>query len=188
VTTHEGILRQPTLPQADATATPEQSFEALVAAEYGQVRGLAWRFGVPKAELDDAAQEVFTKAWAAWNGFRGTSAPASWLIRIAVNHLTSRRRRLVRRLQVWRTRQPADEAVTTGASPELREAHARALQCVEALPPKLRGVFVLRYLEEMSCREVAETLELPETTVRTRLLRARKKLREMMEGYQPWNP
>ncbi len=65
------------------------------------------------------------------------------------------------------------------------EAYDRAVACVRRLPVKQRRVFVLRYLEEMSCAEVAETLGIPEATVRTRTFHACKKLRGMMKGYEP---
>jgi RNA polymerase sigma-70 factor (ECF subfamily) len=162
------------------------SLEKLVQEHYDRIRRLAWRFGIPEDEIDDAAQEVFARACAGLKRFRGECSPSTWLTRIAINHLTSRKRRLVRRLRVFSTGADVIEQVASRPmrSPETSEAHARAMDCVRRLPVKLRTAFVLRYLEEMSCAEVAETLRIPEATVRTRVFYARRKLRAMLRGYE----
>ena len=67
-------------------------FDQLVRAEHDRLRRLAWRFGVPAHELDDAVQDVFLRAWAGYAGFRGEASARTWLTRVAVNTLTSRRR------------------------------------------------------------------------------------------------
>jgi RNA polymerase sigma-70 factor (ECF subfamily) len=71
-----------------------------------------------------------------------------------------------------------------GQAVERNEAYERAVAYIGKLPPKLRQAFVLRYLEEMTCAEVAETMRIPEATVRTRIFHARRKLREWMGGHQ----
>ncbi|MBN2307631.1 MAG: sigma-70 family RNA polymerase sigma factor [Candidatus Hydrogenedentes bacterium] len=177
----EGVLSSlPAIDEAEAGIDLEQ----LVREESDRLRGLAWRFGLPSAELDDAVQEVFARAWAGRARFRGDCAPATWLTRIAVNYFTSRRRTLLRRMRVFAGGRPAgDASAPPGNTAERAEAHARAVECIRALSPKLRKVFVLRYLEEMSCAEVAETLGIPESTVRTRVYNARKKLRNILKGH-----
>jgi RNA polymerase sigma-70 factor (ECF subfamily) len=162
-------------------------FERLVRSEERRVRTLAWRFGVPAHELDDVVQDIFVKAWVAQNRFRGDAEPSTWLTRIAVNHLVSRRRSLRTRIATmvrWQAR-PFSQPVQPDAQFASREAEARAAKCVRRLSSKLRAVFVLRYLEEMSAAEVAETLSIPEATVRTRAFHARKQLRQMMKDYLP---
>jgi len=162
-------------------------FDRLVRSEDRRVRTLAWRFGVPAHELDDVVQDIFMKAWVAQNRFRGDAEPATWLTRIAVNHLVSRRRSLRTRIAAMarlRTR-PAAQPVQPDADFASREAEARAVECVRRLSSKLRAVFVLRYLEEMSAAEIAETLSIPQATVRTRAFHARKQLRLMMKDYLP---
>jgi RNA polymerase sigma-70 factor, ECF subfamily len=170
----------------DASHTAE-SLETLYRQEYRRIRLLAWRFGLPEDELDDAAQDVFARVCAGFHRFRGDCALSTWLTRIAVNHFTLRRRALFRHIRTFR---PYDDAAERapgkdGPSSEAREAHERAVVCVRRLPVKLRKVFVLRHLEEMSCREVAGTLDIPEATVRTRSYHACRKLRGMMKGYEP---
>ena len=73
-------------------------------------------------------------------------------------------------------RLPEDELMSTEAQAYMNEA-------VEELPPSLRVVFLLRDIEGLSTRETAEVLDLSETAVKTRLSRARLRLREMLTGY-----
>lgn len=165
----------------------DRTLEDLIAREYPRIRRLAWRFGLPEDELDDAVQDVFVKAWAARNRFRGDAAQSTWLTRVAINHFTSRRRIGLRRLQTFLRDPNAMERAKTPDSrqTERNEAYEHAVAYIRRLPPKLRQAFVLRYLEDMTCAEVAETLQIPEATVRTRVFHARKKLREWMKGYEP---
>lgn len=174
------------VPGAESNAL-QVDVAALMREQYARVCRLAWRFGVPQAELEDAVQDVFAAAWIGAGSFRGDCAPATWLTRIAVNHFVSRRRAWMRRARVFFRGGAFIEAVAApeGVSPEQAEAHARAVACIRRLPERLRAVFVLRYIEEMSCGEVAGVLGIPEATVRTRVFHARKRLRKMLRGYEP---
>ena len=168
-------------------STYEISLDKLARDHYDRIRRLAWRFGLPENEIDDAAQEIFARACAGLKRFRGECAPSTWLTRIAVNYLSSRKRAISRRLRLFSDETDVFEQVssTSARSAETCEAHTRAMDCIRRLPVKLRTAFILRYLEEMSCADVAETLGIPEATVRTRIFHARRKLREMLRGYEP---
>lgn len=161
----------------------DEAFCALAEGAQSLLAGLAWRFGTPHHEMEDVMQEVLMRAWRAWPRFRGDSAPETWLTRIAVNHLVSRRRKLARYVKTF---VPWNEAVAqrTGTrwKPEQSEHYEIAVAAVDRLPAKLRAAFVLRYLQGMSCAEVAEVLELKEPAVRRRCYLARNQLREMLRG------
>lgn len=170
----------------DARTAAEDALEAVAHREYTRLRRLAWRFGIPAANADDAVQDVFCKAYAALDSFRGDADMNTWVTRIAINHFTSQRAAWTRRLQRITNWYTLDERPTkVCADAATREAYARAVDIIGRLPAKQRRVFVLRYLEEMSAREVAELLEIPEATVRTRAYAARQKLRRLMKGYEP---
>jgi len=160
---------------------------ALMQTHHARIRGLAWRFGVPRQELDDAVQDVFAAAWAGAATFRGDCATSTWLTRIAVNYFVSRHRAWMRRVRLFvRGGAAVESAVDPGGlTPAQAEAHARAVVCIRRLPEKLRAVFVLRYIEEMTAAEVSDVLGIPEATVRTRAFHARQQLRDMMRGYEP---
>lgn len=162
-------------------------FDRLVRLEQDRVRALAWRFGVPVSELDDAVQEIFMKAWGAHQQFRGDAEPSTWLTRIAVNYLVSRRRALRTRFAVL-SLVPARFMAGAPVQPDMslltKELEERAVEGIRRLPRKLRAVFVLRYLEEMSTAAVADVLAIPEATVRTRVFHARRKLRLMLKDFE----
>lgn len=162
-------------------------FEELAPRIIPRLRALAWKFGLPPDEWDDAVQDVLTKAWNGLDRFRGDAKLETWLIRIAVHAYTSRKRAVARRL--WRmVRRQGEldlEDSPIALTPEKNEAYRHAHACIRALPPKLRAVFVLRYLEELPCAAVAAMLGIPEATVRTRIFHARKKLRAMMKEFDP---
>jgi RNA polymerase sigma-70 factor (ECF subfamily) len=153
----------------------------------------AWSILKDRSEAEEAVQSAYLKAFAGISGFAGRSALSTWLTRIVVNEsferLRSRRRRKEQlaadgisilesyRDSLMRGSDPAapDAAMAVG---QLRLLIERA---VAALPDAFRCVFVLREVEGLSVQETAEALEIPPATVKTRLLRARRRLQESLE-------
>lgn len=145
------------------------------------------------AEAEDAVQETYVKAFANLDSFRGDAALATWLTRIALNEALGRRRR-------HKTRVDFNASLTgddpTGASvimfpssisasnPEMDVARQqiRSLleKAVDELPESFRVVFVLRDIEDMSIEETARQLSIRPQTVKTRLHRARARIRELL--------
>ena len=136
----------------------------------------------PETALD-ISQEAFIKAYRALPRFRGDSAFYTWLYRIAVNtaknHLASQRRRPMDieldlqdpeqyGLHAKLKETDTPEAITLGQ--ELQEILERA---IDALPDDLRTAIILRELDGMSYEEIAETMDCPVGTVRSRIFRAR---------------
>lgn len=145
------------------------------------------------AEAEDVVQETYVKAFTHLATFEGKAAFSTWLTRIALNEALGRRRKRRPTTEI-----AAEEAEAGGAelipfpgaalplSPEAttarREMHALLEELVDALPDPFRVVFVLREVEELSTEEVAAHLGINPATVKTRLFRARKLLREAMEA------
>lgn len=133
-------------------------------------------------EAEDALQEVFLRVYKALPTFdleRG--AFTTWLYRITVNYCLDRRRR--HRPVIL----PLDKVRSlAGADPprfaEKAENADAVLQAVERLSDKLRTVLVLRYYLDLPYKEIAEVLELPEGTVKSRLDLALKTLRRVLES------
>lgn len=140
----------------------------------------------------DLSQDVFLKAYSALDSYRPQYPFPAWLFRIARNATIDevRRRRLVtvsldEPLQTAEgtiERNPAEE----GAGPEELllegELESRVARAVNELPDKYREPLVLRHAAEMSYEEIADALELPLGTVKTRIFRAREALRNSLEG------
>ncbi|MCB9663485.1 MAG: sigma-70 family RNA polymerase sigma factor [Alphaproteobacteria bacterium] len=146
---------------------------------YGMVRN--------REDALDLSQETFVKAYRNLHGFRADSRFYTWLYRIAMNvaiDFTRRRARApVSGLDEAVAARDADgtiAAVHHEGSPrkalERKELHGAILDAVEALPEQQRQIILLREVEGLSYKEIAEVLDVPEGTVMSRLYYARKKL------------
>lgn len=148
-------------------------------------------FGMLGREDDarDAAQEAFIAAYRNLSNFRGEAKVSSWLHRIAVNQcLTTKRRQKTRSEDFIDDEDGSEERIFVAAarySPANEAEQGERLkvvrQAVGALPTDLRQVIVMKEFEEMTFQEISETLELPLSTVKSRLYTALKQLRMRLE-------
>jgi len=132
-------------------------------------------------------QECLLKAYRSWSSFRGDASVGTWLMRIAINLQRDHWRN--RRMQFWRqTLKNAvnlDEACewlpSQSSSPEdqvsAREQVARVSRAVERLTEKQRTVFLLRFVEDLQYREIAQATDMHEGTVKAHLSRALARVR-----------
>jgi RNA polymerase sigma-70 factor (ECF subfamily) len=173
----------------------KSAFDLLVRKYQHRIGAVIGRFVPDYAESQDIAQETFVRAYRAIGNFRGDAQFYTWLYRIAVNtaknHLVASKRRPPS------SDVEAEEAEHyTGAqrlhdfdTPEhemLRQEIAREVgETVAALPEELRQAITLRELEGLSYEEIAETMDCPIGTVRSRIFRAREaidaRLRPLMD-------
>jgi RNA polymerase sigma-70 factor (ECF subfamily) len=137
-----------------------------------------------EADIDDLLQESYLAAYRDLARFEGRARFSTWLTRIAVNRALDRRRQ---RARVDEIAMQSDGPMALGASeedPERQSARREFVhlleEAIDALPDVHRGVYVLRELEGMETQETSEVLELDPTTVKTRLHRARRLLRERL--------
>ena len=164
---------------------------ALVLRRYNQrLFRTAWSVLKDRADAEEAVQEGYLKAFAAIDRFQAGSSLATWLTRIVVNEAISRLRAAKRRKRALTGAGVAslDDArarlapVSPAASPEEEVMRRQLSGLLEAaiarLPEPFRIVFVLHEVEGLSSEEVAESLDMPVETVRTRLFRARRRLRD----------
>jgi RNA polymerase sigma-70 factor (ECF subfamily) len=151
---------------------------------------LARRLTDSQEEAFDTTQEIFLRVWRGLPGFRGEAALSTWVFQIAWNYLRAHRRKMGRTLEIVSEEWPGSEDVITSAKdpapdPEHRARAAEALDRVESalreLPEHYRVVVWLRDGEDLSYQEIADTLDLPIGTVRSRLARAREALRQLVE-------
>lgn len=149
-------------------------------------------FGMLGREDDarDAAQEAFIAAYRNLGNFRGEAKVSSWLHRIAVNQcLTVKRRDKSRSEEYLDDEKSEAERIfiaSASASPGNAAERSERLQivrrAVDALPTELRQVVVMKEFEEMTFQEISETLEIPLSTVKSRLYTALKQLRRRLEN------
>ena len=144
---------------------------------------------VDDAEAEDVVEEAYVRAFAHLSEFRGEARLSTWLTRIVLNESLVRRQRrhMVEARTAEALHDPADASILTpssarGANPEaaaaLTEIRLLLEKAVDRLPEGFRVVFVMRDIEEMSTEETALHLGLRPQTVKTRLHRARRLLRE----------
>ena len=159
------------------------AFDLLVLKYQHKIVNLVMRYVRDPEQALDITQEAFIKAYRALPRFRGDSAFYTWLYRIAVNtaknHLAAQRRRPMdveldlqdpEQYDLHAKLKETDTPEGVTISNELKEMVERA---IAALPEDLRTAIVLRELEGMSYEEIAQTMECPVGTVRSRIFRAR---------------
>lgn len=167
---------------ARAQKGDKRAFELLVRKYQHRVVQLAARL-VGDAEAQDVAQEAFIKAYRALKGFRGSSAFYTWLYRITINtaknSLVSRKRRPsdqdidIDDAELYGHTERLSDVDTPEAMVLTQELKQKVAEAINALPNDLRQAITLRELEGLSYEEIAQAMECPVGTVRSRIFRAR---------------
>ena len=158
-------------------------FDAMMHEHESLVRGAV--FGVLGAvdELDDVAQQAWLKAWHHRGELFRVENSAGWLYRVARRTALDAIRSRQRKRSLWNRliRQPMPMAAEA-ADETVRQSEQTKLvhDAIETLSEKYRTIIILRVFDTMSYKQIAETLGLPIATVETRLLRARKMLRDKL--------
>lgn len=172
-----------------AAGGSREAFDELVLRYQGQVLNLVRAMTAADADAEGLTQEAFVRAWRSIASFRSDSTFRTWLFGIAINvSRTDRGKRSKLRQLFWSPSRDADEnidpleraSVDDGIEGPLamREAIDRALA---TLPQDMREAVVLRDVQGLDYREIAEALGLPMGTVESRIFRARQRLRPLLE-------
>lgn len=164
-----------------AQAGDQSAFTHLVEAYQTPVYNLAYRMLGNSVEAENAAQETFIRMYTKLDTYDPERKFSSWLLAIASHYCVDvLRRRRMNYLSLDDLPPMVELSMPKAAQPEqvvVREQNASAVQRLLAtLPPNYRIPVVLRYWYDMSYREIAETMGVTESTIKTRLHRARAKL------------
>ena len=166
----------------------KRAFELLVIKYQRKLGRLLSRMVRDAAEVEDITQETFIKAYRALPGFRGESAFYTWLYRIGVN--TAKNYLVGRKRQASSSDVQAEDAenyeegdmlrdvATPDAELQTKQIAQAVNSAVDALPDELRVAITLREIEGMSYEEIAQMMECPIGTVRSRIFRAREAIAE----------
>ncbi len=166
-----------------------QAFETLVTAHEKQVYNLCLRMVGNPEDAADLAQEAFLKAWRSLPGYKFESAFSTWLYRLTGNLCIDFLRRQKRRptaaqLPEQNEEDPVMELPDTAPSVEQQLTHKEDRRAVADammdLEEEFRLVLTLRVVEELSYEQIGQVLDLPVGTVKSRLARARIKLRKIL--------
>ena len=185
---------------AEARAGDANAFAALMGQYESHVYRLALNITQNPQDAEDALQDAFLKAYTHLGEFRGDSLFSTWLVRIATNEALIKIRQ---RPPEWRvssiesggaekeTSRPR-EIKDNDDNPEERYGKRELLEIlsevIESLDVSLRMVFVLRDIQSFSTEDTARLLGLSEAAVKTRLMRARLKLRQRLNGWFKRSP
>lgn len=169
----------------------KRAFDLLVIKYQHKILAIVGRYVKDNGEVHDVVQETFIKAYRALPNFRGDSAFYTWIYRIAINtaknHLVARGRRPPSRDV------DMDEAEFYSGSDSLRdidtpenqlmkdELEAVVHAAIRALPEDLRTAVTLREMDGLSYEEIAEVMDCPVGTVRSRIFRARESIDKQIE-------
>lgn len=154
---------------------------------------VAWSVLKEREEAEDVVQSTYMRGFAAIDSFAGRSSLSTWLTRIAINEALGRARALKRRqkrldatsvVDLNEYRERLMRGSMEGGKPDAELARGQIRETLEAaiaqLPADFRTTFVLREVEGMSVEETALLLDISPATVKTRCLRARRRLQELL--------
>lgn len=173
-------------------ARDENAVTFLMRANNQRLFRTAWGILKDRDEAEDAVQTAYLRALASIESFLGNSSLSTWLTRIVINEALGRRRSV---RNFWARLKDNPVAVahyrdtlmagSTGcrhpdAALAREQIRTRVADAVANLPQKFRVVFVLREIEDMDVAEVAELLDVPFSTVKTRHFRAKERLRAIL--------
>ncbi|HXN22979.1 MAG TPA: sigma-70 family RNA polymerase sigma factor [Candidatus Dormibacteraeota bacterium] len=170
-----------------------EAFEELVSRYESKIFRLAMNITRNREDAEDAMQDAFLKSYSHLKNFQGDSRFYTWLVRITVNEALMRlRKRRPNQVSLDEPVETGDDLMPReiedwGPSPEQRYAQRELgtilSEVIEGLEPDYRTVFVLRDIEELSTEETANLLGISVPAVKSRLLRARLKLRDRLNKY-----
>ena len=172
-----------------AVSSDSEAFGEIVKRWERKIFALCFGMLGREDEARDAAQETFIAAYRNISNFRGEAKVSSWLHRIAVNQCLTVKRRAKTRSEEFLGDESGEEDrifvapahLSPGRTTEQTERLTIVRQAVSSLPTDLRQVIVMKEFEEMTFQEISDTLELPLSTVKSRLYTALKQLRMKLD-------
>lgn len=178
----------------------EAALQRLVDEYGGQLYSLGLRFCGDRTEAEDLVQEVFLQAFRAWSTFEGRSSPKTWLYTIAARTCQRMHRKRAGepdRIGSLDELLPFGEALIAAVPSELddavqiqirREARERLEAAIASLPDEFRVPLILKEIVGFTVPDVAQVLGIEEGTIRSRVHRARLKLRAAVDAVIPRDP
>jgi RNA polymerase sigma-70 factor (ECF subfamily) len=174
-------------------AGDRQAFNVLVLKYQHKIVKLVMRYVRDQAEALDITQEAFIKAYRAIGKFRGDSAFYTWLYRIAINtaknHIVAMQRRPMeydldmQESGAYESHAPLRDHDSPDRIAQREELRGSLQAAIDALPEELRMAIVLREIDGLSYEEIAQAMDCPIGTVRSRIFRARDALDKAIRDY-----
>jgi RNA polymerase sigma-70 factor (ECF subfamily) len=157
-----------------------EAFAGIVHRWQTPLINLAYRFCGDRGRAEEMAQEAFLRAYRGLESYRGDAAFSTWLFALATNLYRSELRRIPQRMVALDDAPEPSDPVSLAEVHEGRDRDLAVRRAVLALPPKYREALLLFYFHEMDVPAAAQSLGLPEGTVKARLHRGRELLRSKL--------
>lgn len=171
-----------------------QAFEELMTPLENRIWRICWHYTGRREEAEDCAQETMLKVWRSLGTFRGTIEFEGWVCRIAANCCLDSLRKKKKDMSVSIEPlkesgfDPADPGPGTEDTVIASDDRSRLRQAISALPDEQREALVLTQLEGVSYEDAAGLLGVSEGTVKSRVNRAKAKLKEILSGTKELSP
>lgn len=176
----------PELPVIEAMRDGDAyAFEEFLRRHHRWVRGIVYGVLGQRGEIEDVAQQVWTSIWQRISELREVKRWKPWMYRIARNTALDAGRARKRRAEQMRSlslKAAAEDGKDSQVDPLFAaEQHAEVLEAIQSLPVLYREPFVLKHVNGWSYKEIADAMDMPVDSVETRLVRARRFLREALK-------
>ena len=165
-----------------STHEPVDTVVERLIEQYGQeVYKIAYFYMKETQLAEDVFQEVFYKVIKNYHKFNHQSSEKTWLIRITINTCKDMlRTSWIKRVTTFGVWQDSENEYEKPYDIEKKETNKELYELIQRLPQKYKEILLLFYYKDLTYEEISEILQIPEGTVRSRLSRAREKLKKMM--------
>lgn len=165
-----------------STHEPVDTVVERLIEQYGQeVYKIAYFYMKETQLAEDVFQEVFYKVIKNYHKFNHQSSEKTWLIRITINTCKDMlRTSWIKRVTTFGVWQDSENEYEKPYDIEKKETNKELYELIQQLPQKYKEILLLFYYKDLTYEEISEILQIPEGTVRSRLSRAREKLKKMM--------
>ncbi|MBQ8992685.1 MAG: sigma-70 family RNA polymerase sigma factor [Turicibacter sp.] len=165
-----------------STHEPVDTVVERLIEQYGQeVYKIAYFYMKETQLAEDVFQEVFYKVIKNYHKFNHQSSEKTWLIRITINTCKDMlRTSWIKRVKTFGVWQDSEHEYEKPYDIEKKETNKELYELIQQLPQKYKEILLLFYYKDLTYEEISEILQIPEGTVRSRLSRAREKLKKMM--------
>lgn len=170
------------------------AFETLLTPLESKIWRICWHYMGDRESASDCAQDTMLRIWRSLSSYRGDCAFETWVYRVAANccmdALRKKKRDKSESLEPLQDQgfDPADTGPGTEEKVVAKDEHERLRECISRLPDDQREALVLTQLEGVSYEEAARLLSATEGTVKSRVNRAKAKLKEMLSGPGNFSP
>ncbi|WAA12564.1 sigma-70 family RNA polymerase sigma factor [Fervidibacillus halotolerans] len=162
--------------------TKDESIEQIMDTYGEELKRFIFTYVKNRSQTDDIFQEVLLTVYRRLDTLKDSRSLKNWLYKITANKCKDYLRSPIHRLIVWKEEITENTNDTPERAVVMSERKRELIEAILKLPIKYREVLILQYYKEFSIKEISELLNVNPSTVKTRIMRAKEKLRQNMRG------